>query len=153
MDEQPILDTYFRNGDAVTILRCSFLHQNDFDSLLKEPDTFYIGKKTCLLPFLTIRDNLMIGLPKEKQAAALVEIKKLQHFFKLPNTVKSQHPEVLSPEQLFLIHLIRSLILENHLIIVNCVELKLTRFFISALQPALELLAEQHPFKLIFLVK
>lgn len=152
MDENLTWRTYLVETESIITLPRSLMPQSDFDALIKDPHTFYIGKKTCLLPFLTIRDNLMIGLSKDKQAASLNEIKKLQRFFKLPNAIKSQHPEVLSPEQLFLVHLIRSLILDKHLVIVNNVELKLSRLFLTALRPALTLLAENYPFKLIFLV-
>lgn len=111
---------------------------------------YYIGQNNALLPFLTIEENLMLGVSKKELATYQNNLKKWRHYFKLKQTIGSLRPDSITPETSLLIHLVRAFSLERELVFIDEVALNLAQEFVNTLIPTLINLANEQQISIIF---
>lgn len=120
----------------------------------KLSDTFdnfyYIGHNNSLLPFLTIEENMMLGVSKKELTGYQKKLKQWGHYFKLKSTLSSLRPDSITAETCMLIHLVRAFSLERELVFIDEIALGLSHDFVDTLIPTLINLAHDQQLSIIF---
>lgn len=118
---------------------------------LKATDYYYISKDSGLLPFLSIEDNLFIGVTKKEQVTFQKQLIKWTTLFKLTAQLTNTSPNNLSEDMLLLIHLIRALSLDRQLILINALSLDDSLPFIQSLIPSLHRAAAEKGIRIVLI--
>lgn len=111
---------------------------------------YYIGHNNSLLPFLTIEENMMLGISKKDLTSYQNKLKKWGHYFKLKPTIGALRPDGITPETSMLIHLVRAFATERELVFIDEVALDLSYEFVDTLIPTLINLANDQKMSIIF---
>ncbi|WP_314065252.1 hypothetical protein [uncultured Vagococcus sp.] len=111
---------------------------------------YYIGHNNSLLPFLTIEENMMLGIPKKELVSYQNKLEQWGHYFKLKPTIGALRPDGITPETCMLIHLVRAFAMERELVFIDEVALDLSHEFVDTLIPTLINLANDQKMSIIF---
>ncbi|MBE9390156.1 hypothetical protein [Vagococcus salmoninarum] len=133
----PLMIVYFKDGLNLKVEK----KQSDLASEFH--NFYYIGANSSLLPFLTVRENLLLGIARKDKKAYLQEIIKWGNYFKLAEAITHQKATAISSETRLLIHLIRGLALHREIIFLNELELDLSLEFTLSLIPSLKKIAKE----------
>lgn len=114
---------------------------------------YYIGNDSSLLPFLSVQENLLLGISRKQKKSYFQNILKWSQYFKLATVVSNQQAASISPETKFLIHLIRGLALQREVIFLNDVELALPLDFLLDLLPSLKKITKETPTSFVIFTK
>lgn len=112
---------------------------------------YYIGHDSSLLPFLTIEENMLIGVTKKELAEYQDHLAQWTHYFKLNDNFLGSKPTGIKTETCLLIHLIRAFSLHRELIFIDDLSLNLSQEFVDTLTPTLITLANDLQLSIIFM--
>lgn len=76
-----------------------------------------LGKNQPMIPFLTVRENLLLGINRKKQQESLLLIEEHLSLFNLTSSVLSLKAQCVSLTDQTILQLLRAIILEHHLLI------------------------------------
>lgn len=76
-----------------------------------------LGKNQPMIPFLTVRENLLLGISRKKQQEALLMIETSLSLFNLTSSVLSLKAQRVSLTDQIILQLLRAITLEHNLLI------------------------------------
>lgn len=111
---------------------------------------YYIGHDSSFLPFLTVKENMLLGVSKKEIPHYQHQLKEWSHFFKLKDSISQLKPEAISTETNILIHLVRAFALERPLVLIDDTSLDLSQLFMDSLIPTLIHVSRAQQISVIF---
>ncbi|MEG0254513.1 MAG: hypothetical protein RR554_01530 [Vagococcus sp.] len=98
-----------------------------------------MGRKNIMLPFLSVQDNLLLGIPKKEKENFLIQINQIIIKFKLNDKSLKQSANELSEYEQMIFQIIRALILKQNIIIFDTSSNQIdTSLFLFNLMPILK---------------
>lgn len=102
-----------------------------------------LGRENNMIPFLTVEDNLFLGLSKKEQKDVAPQIRKAISLFKLKETMLTQTASKLTDSEQTIFQIIRALFLNQTIIIFDSDSDKYdTYIFLNNLLPILKLFSK-----------
>lgn len=124
-----------------------------FESLTASTSFFSMETdKPFMLPFLTVSENLLLGIPKKEKNQFKKECHDLIQLFKLEESIDTQVAHSLSGEEQFILLLIRGLILKKRIVIFDKEDDSMV-YFIKNLMPLLKYITDKQKESIIIVSK
>lgn len=98
-----------------------------------------MGRKNTMLPFLTVKDNLLLGVSKKDKDSFLIQLNQIIIKFKLNDQCLTQNANQLSEYEQMIFQIVRALILKQNIIIFDTSSTQVdTSLFLINLMPILK---------------
>ncbi|MGY3765149.1 hypothetical protein ACWOAH_01130 [Vagococcus vulneris] len=90
-----------------------------------------------MIPFLTIQDNLLLGIKKKNSETVLYFIRKYSQKFKLPSSILTEFAKDVSKNQQMVLQIMRAIALKQSILINQLANYVVSNKFIEDLLPVL----------------
>lgn len=140
MRQEEIFYRYFSNKLSLILETDQKNHRNEISSFFKslKQENYYalMGRENNMIPFLSVQDNLLLGISKKNKKIFLLTVDQLLINFKVDKKKLSQSADSLSEAEQMIYQIIRALALKQNIIIFDSADD--STVFLTNLMPLLK---------------
>ncbi|HCM90306.1 MULTISPECIES: hypothetical protein [Vagococcus] len=119
--QEEIFSSYFSNKLSLILESNQENHRSDISSFFKslKQDNYYalMGRENTMIPFLSVQDNLLLGISKKNKKNYLNTVDHILIHFKIDKKELSQPANSLNETEQMIYQIIRALALKQNIII------------------------------------